>query len=159
MASAVGECLEPMPDRTPIKQCAVLAYRRHKQGLQLVLVTSLETRRWVLPKGHYENGLSARASARLEAFEEAGVVGAVARRRIGTYDYEKIELKGGGLRRVSVFPMAVSGIKNNWPEKDRRRRKWMSPEDAIKAVDEKKLKKLIAQFAKNFERYRVGKDG
>jgi len=151
MTPAVGECQELMPDRTPIKQCAVLAYRRHKQGLQVVLVTSLETRRWVLPKGHYEDGLSARASASLEAFEEAGVVGAVSRRCLGTYDYRKIELKGGGLCRVDVFLMAVTRIKNSWPEKNKRRRKWMTPDDAIKAVDEKKLKKLIAQFAKNFE--------
>ncbi len=148
---------ESMPQQLPIKQCAVLAYRQNKNGLQIVLVTSLETRRWVLPKGHQEPGKSARFSASLEAYEEAGVVGAVSRERIGTYDYLKTAEKGGGLRRVSVFPMAVKRVKDSWPEMAKRRRKWMSPADAIKAVDEKKLKKLIAQFAQNFDQYRVAK--
>ena len=146
-----------MPNRKPIKQCAVLAYRQRKQGLQFALVTSLETRRWVLPKGNVENGLSARDSASLEAFEEAGIEGAVARRSIGSYEYEKSELKGGGRCRVSVFPMAVSRVRRNWPEKVLRRRKWMTVEDAVSAVDEKKLKKLIAQFGKQYERDQIRK--
>lgn len=133
---------------SPIEQSAVVAYRAHKNGFRIVLVTSLDTQRWVLPKGHLENGLTPQDSAALEAFEEAGVEGKVSDRRIGTYDYIKIEKKGGGPRRVSVFPMAVSKIRRSWPEKAMRRRKWMTIDDAIKAVDEKKLKKLLARFGK-----------
>lgn len=147
-----------MPNRKPIKQCAVLAYRQRKQGLQVVLVTSLEMHRWVLPKGNIEAGLSARDSASLEAYEEAGVQGAVASRSIGSYEYKKTEIKGGGLCQVTVFPMAVSRVRRDWPEKSMRRRKWMAVEDAKSAVDEKKLKKLITQFAKKYERQQAARD-
>ena len=129
------------------KQCAVLAYRQGKQGLQIALVTSLETRRWVPPKGNLVTGLSERRSAALEACEEAGLEGSVAKRSIGTYDYRKTELKGGELCRVSVFPMAVTRAKRNWPEKALRRRKWMSVDAAIAAVSETGLKKLISDLA------------
>lgn len=131
------------------KQCAVLAYRPNKKGLRIALVTSLETQRWVLPKGNLVDGLSARDSARLEAFEEAGLEGCPEKRSIGTYDYQKTELKGGGHCRVEVFPMAVTRVKRNWPEKEIRRRKWMSLEEAAAAVDEPDLKKVIKRFAKS----------
>ena len=130
-----------------MRQSAVLAYRRQGRRYRFVLVTSLETRRWVLPKGHVEAGLSPRESAVREAFEEAGVEGAAAPDRIGTYEYSKTDRKGGGLREVSVYPMAVTRVFRDWPEKARRRRKWMTSGQAIEAVDEKKLGKLIAKFA------------
>jgi 8-oxo-dGTP pyrophosphatase MutT (NUDIX family) len=136
-----------MPSSPPISQCAAIAYRQHKGGLQIVLVTSMETRRWVLPKGNIENGMTASESAALEAYEEAGVEGDISPDPIGTYEYEKADDKGGGLRRVAVFPMAVTRIRHKWPEKAQRRRKWMSVEDAVLAVNEKKLKKLLAHFA------------
>ena len=137
-----------MAHRTIAEQSAVLAWRRRKRGLRILLVTSLETRRWVLPKGNVEDGLTPRESALREAFEEAGVEGHAADRRIGAYLYRKDDSKGGGLRRVAVFPMQVSRVLDDWPEKDRRRREWMSPEAAAAAVAEKKLAKIIARFAR-----------
>ena len=138
-----------MTRKTFRKQCAVLAYRPSKKGLRIALVTSLETQRWVLPKGNLVDGLSARESAALEAFEEAGLEGSPEKHSIGTYDYQKSELKGGGHCRVEVFPMAVTRVKRRWPEKEMRRRKWMSPEGAVAAVDESDLKKVIKRFAKS----------
>lgn len=137
-----------MARRTIAEQSAVLAWRRRKRGLRILLVTSLETRRWVLPKGNVEDGLTPRESALREAFEEAGIEGDAADREIGAYLYRKDDSKGGGLRRVAVFPMQVSRVLDDWPEKDRRRREWMSPEHAAAAVAEKKLAKIIARFAR-----------
>ncbi len=137
-----------MARRTIAEQSAVLAWRRRKRGVRILLVTSLETRRWVLPKGNVEDGLTPRESALREAFEEAGIEGDAAGRRIGAYLYRKDDSKGGGLRRVAVFPMQVTRVLDDWPEKDRRRREWMSPEDAAAAVAEKKLARIIARFAR-----------
>lgn len=139
-----------MASKTFRKQCAVLAYRKGKRGLKIALVTSLETHRWVLPKGNLVDGLSARESAALEAFEEAGLEGELAKRSIGTYDYRKTELKGGGLCRVWVYPMAVTRAKRHWPEKAQRKRRWMDVKAAAAAVDEPELKTLIARFGKRF---------
>ncbi len=138
-----------MTKKTYRRQCAVLAYRPSKQGLRIALVTSLETQRWVLPKGNLVDGLSAREQAALEAYEEAGLEGSPEKHSIGTYDYQKTELKGGGHCRVEVFPMAVTRVRHNWPEKQMRRRKWMTLDEAAAAVDEPELKKVIARFAKS----------
>ena len=134
-----------------LPQSAALAYRHRKSALQVLLVTSLDTERWVLPKGRVEAGLKPHESAAKEAFEEAGVKGQVESRSIGTYDYVKTELKGGGWCRVKVYPMAVTRVHRNWPEKNERARKWMRIEDAVQAVDEKKLKKLLAHFRKSWK--------
>lgn len=135
--------------KKPFKeQCAVLAYRPSKKGAKIVLVTSLETHRWVLPKGNIVDGLSARDSAKLEAFEEAGVEGSPEKQAFGTYEYEKTEIKGGGLCRVSVFPMVVDRILDKWPEKDARKREWMTIDKAAEAVNEGDLRDLILRFGK-----------
>ena len=137
-----------MPGRKPVPQSAVIAYRWRWFRLRILLVTSLNTQRWVLPKGHINDGLTSRESAAQEAYEEAGVEGIVAPESIGTYHYIKAERKGGGGRRVDVYPMAVSRVLPHWPEMDQRRRKWMSVAEATDAVEEAELKKLLEAFGR-----------
>ena len=83
--------------------------------MRVLRVTSMNTRRWVLPKGHIESGLTPQESAAQEAYEEAGIEGVVAPESIGTYHYVKAQRKGGGGRRVEGFPMAVSRVLCGWP--------------------------------------------
>lgn len=129
------------------EQSAVIPYRTRDGAVEVLLVTSLDTGRWVLPKGHIDDGLSARQSAEKEAFEEAGITGAVAKKSIGFYRYTKTDKKGGGLRRVEVYPMAVKAELDEWPEKDKRKRRWMHPGDAARLVAEKKLGKILQTFS------------
>ena len=135
----------PKPNRT-VAQSAVLAYRKGKKGTEVLLVTSRGTRRWVLPKGDVETGLSPAQSAEKEAFEEAGVKGRIARKAIGSYRYLKTDEANGPSYSVEVFPMEVTAVKNSWPEKDERRREWMPIEAAAKRVHEKKLRKILRAF-------------
>jgi 8-oxo-dGTP pyrophosphatase MutT (NUDIX family) len=128
------------------EQSAVIPYRKKNDGVEVLLITSLDTGRWVLPKGHIEKGLSARESAEKEAFEEAGIKGDVAKQSVGAYRYAKTDKKGGGMRRVSVFPMEVQSELDEWPEKGKRTRRWMDVEAAAQAVDEKKLGKILLSF-------------
>src|SRR6266542_787806 len=90
-------------------QDGALPYRlRARSRPQFMLITSRETRRWVIPKGWPKKGKSPRYSAAREAFEEAGVVGAVAKRSVGSFSYEK-RLRNGGVVvcEVRVFPLEV----------------------------------------------------
>lgn len=137
-----------MTEKNLIDQSGVFAYRRHGKNLQVMLVCSLDRKRWVLPKGHIEKGLTMRESAIVEAYEEAGVEGDTAKKSIGYFDYFKSEQKGGGEYRVHVYPMKVNRVLDDWPEADKRKRKWMSVEIAIELVKEKKLQKLLDQFDK-----------
>ena len=112
-----------------------------------MLVTSRETKRWVLPKGNRIKGLSHHASAAQEAHEEAGVLGSVCPTPLGIYRYRKLVRSGASLMvDVAVFPFAVTSELDDWPERDQRTRQWFSLADAIDAVDEADLKDLMRSF-------------
>jgi 8-oxo-dGTP pyrophosphatase MutT (NUDIX family) len=120
-------------------QSGVVPFRRSKDGLQILLITSRSGKRWVIPKGIIESELSAQESAQKEAFEEAGITGKIINGTIGGYTYKK----WGGTCTVQVFLLEVEEILDDWPEAFLRTREWTSLEEATKRVDEKELKKII----------------
>lgn len=133
---------------TDIRQIAALPYRTDKCGIiEVLLITSRETRRWVVPKGNLIKGLTAHAAAAHEAFEEAGVIGNVSRRPVGSFEYMK-QGSSGRSRRVTVrlFALAVSRLADEWPEKSQRELRWFSLPEAAEAVLEPDLKVLIDTF-------------
>jgi 8-oxo-dGTP pyrophosphatase MutT (NUDIX family) len=117
-----------------------------------MLITSRETRRWVIPKGWPKKGKSPRYSAAREAFEEAGVVGAVAKRSAGSFSYEK-RLRNGGVVvcDVRVFPLEVRRQSKKWPEKQERIVKWLSASQAAEKVDESTLGEIIRRLARKYD--------
>jgi predicted phosphate transport protein (TIGR00153 family) len=134
-----------------LQQIAALPYRTSGDALDapvsVLLVTSRETRRWVLPKGNPINGLSSHAAAAHEAQEEAGVVGAACPTPIGSYRYRKKRRNGASLMvDVDVFPFAVTEELDDWKEQESRERRWFSLSEAADAVDEPDLKELIRSF-------------
>jgi uncharacterized protein Yka (UPF0111/DUF47 family)/ADP-ribose pyrophosphatase YjhB (NUDIX family) len=115
--------------------------------VQVLLVTSRESRRWVIPKGNFANNVSPHAAAAQEAEEEAGVRGAVCPTPLGTYRYRKRKGSGASLMAdVEVFPLSVSEQLTDWKEKKQRERRWFSLSDAANAVDEPDLRDLIRSF-------------
>ena len=125
------------------RQTAALPYRRGADGLQVLLVTSRSGRRWGLPKGVVDPGLTAPEMAAKEAWEEAGIEGRMGTKRLGRYRYKK----WGGTCAVEVFPMAVSKEHDDWPEAGRRQREWCSVAEALDRIGRKKLRKIIRRFA------------
>ena len=73
---------------------------------QVCLVTSSSGKRWVIPKGMIEPGTTAGQIALQEAWEEAGLVGALQREPVGSYLYEK----NGEMCHVTVFLMRVQKV-------------------------------------------------
>ena len=112
-----------------------------------MLVTSRETQRWIIPKGWPQKGKAPHHSAAREAFEEAGVVGAVGRRSVGSFPYEK-HLKNGGVVvcEVHVFPLKVTRQSKQWPEKEQRDVKWLSAKEAAETVQEPMLSEIIRRL-------------
>ncbi|MGR4863482.1 NUDIX hydrolase [Caulobacter sp. LARHSG274] len=117
-------------------------------GLEILLVSSRETRRWVIPKGWPMKGKTDPQAAVQEAYEEAGLDGRIVPAPIGGYEYLK-RLKSGAARLVwvDVYPFEVTGEHATWPEKEQRTLRWMSPVEAALAVQEPQLRDLIARFA------------
>lgn len=127
------------------KQIAALPiYWDDKDRLRVLMVTSRDTGRWVMPKGWTMDGKKPWAAAEIEALEEAGAVGTIATDPLGSYHYWK-DL-GGGKRvwcRVRVYPMIVERLRKRWKERDERKRHWFSPAKAAKLVHEPELAELL----------------
>ena len=128
-------------------QVAALCWRAGAQGVEVVLVTSRDTGRWVLPKGWPVKGRTASEAARREAWEEAGVRGKIGRECLGFYSYQKGMGEAGDLPCVvAVYPMKVKAEARDWPERDERRREWVSPQEAATRVHEPELQRILAAF-------------
>jgi 8-oxo-dGTP pyrophosphatase MutT (NUDIX family) len=138
-----------MSARQPAHQIGALPWRRGPDGvLEVLLVTSRETKRWVAPKGWPMVGLSDPEAAATEAWEEAGVKGLIAPAPIGGYSYSK-RMKDGEVRlcRVKVYPLEVTADRDDWPEAGQRMRRWLSPLEAAGLVAEPELAALLRAFA------------
>ncbi|THD67317.1 NUDIX hydrolase [Phenylobacterium sp.] len=136
------------PDREPRAQFAALPWRRGATGgVEILLITSRETRRWVIPKGWPIKGKSSAKSAAQEAFEEAGVQGKISKRPVGSYAYDK-RLKNGRLQhvRVAVFALYVETEAEAYLELGQREKLWLPPPEAARRVDEPELMVLLATF-------------
>lgn len=124
------------------RQSAALPYRWRGAELEVLLITSLKRRRWIVPKGIVEPGLTAAASAAKEAVEEAGVEGHIAGRSLGSY----LHAKWGGVCEVEVFPYSVSRELSEWEESSVRSRRWASIPEAVTLVEIAGLRDLIARL-------------
>ena len=136
-----------MPERHI--QYAALPWRLENGALQVLLITSLKTKRWIIPKGWPMPGFMPHDCAALEALEEAGVQGPVADKPLGRYRYKKLRKTGEILPcEVHVYPMRVTDRKKTWSEKKARKSQWCSIAEALTHVRETGLRRLIVKFAK-----------
>lgn len=133
------------------RQVAALCWRTAASGMiEVLLITSLNSKRWIMPKGWSENGQSEAQSAAREAFEEAGVTGEVGDMPIGTYHYLKEKKDGTGVPvRVEVFSLKVNGQAENWAEKGKRQIAWLPIEQAAARISEPGLRGILRAFHKN----------
>ncbi len=133
--------------RSETRQVAALPWRLTEDGRQILMITSRETRRWVIPKGGRMVGKTDPEAAAQEAMEEAGVRGEMDQTSIGVFRYAK-GLKDGGVRQcvVSVYPLQVLVQLGAWPEAHQRERRWMSLSEAADLVHEPDLAALIRDF-------------
>jgi 8-oxo-dGTP pyrophosphatase MutT (NUDIX family) len=131
----------------PRPQYAALPYRVGAD-LEILLVTSRETGRWVIPKGWPMKGRTRREAAAIEAVEEAGVGGRMIRKAVGAYDYLKVLRSGESQKcRVTVYAVEVTVQHETWREQDQRSSQWFVWDAAAAAVREPGLGRLIRKFA------------
>ena len=149
----------PIIPRKPSKQKAkpviriqygALPYRfADRAALEILVVTTRHTRRWIIPKGWPIKGLKPAKSAAREAFEEAGVRGKVRAKSIGAFHYDKVvDERGARVScEVKVFPLLVKRQSEVWPEFDERIVQWVEPDRAVTLIRDPELKALVAAFA------------
>ena len=132
----------------PIRQIATVPYRIGADGdVEVLLVTSRTTRRFIVPKGWPMKHKGGRGVAAQEAYEEAGVSGTVSKAPVGTYFYWKRLSDNFVKVNVEVFLLAVRKTLDEWEEAETRGRAWLSPRDAAALIDEPELSALVLSFS------------
>ena len=130
-----------------LKQVVALPVRRNAKGqLEVLLVTTRQTRRWVIPKGWPSKRRSDSEAAAREAKEEAGVTGKLLKKPVGSYSYFKRDEDGFRPVTVTVYVLKVRGQQNRWKEIDERKRRWLSIAKAAELVQEPALSKIIERL-------------
>ncbi|MFN3607199.1 MAG: NUDIX hydrolase [Cypionkella sp.] len=123
---------------------AALCWRVKRGKIEVLLITSRDTGRWVIPKGWPMNGRSDPQAAAIEAWEEAGVEGEIDDIAMGAFYYDKRHVaKATQTCEVTVYPLRVARLVPKFPEQNQRRRKWFSAQKAAKLVNELGLAGLI----------------
>lgn len=139
----------------PRKQVAALPVTMDANGaLRILVITSRETKRFIVPKGWPMKGMKDHKAAEIEAREEAGVRGNARSKPIGSYLTWKRGKTSFQLVRVRVFLLDVERETRVWLEKGQREMAWLSAEDAVTLVDEPGLAQIIldlpARLPKNW---------
>jgi 8-oxo-dGTP pyrophosphatase MutT (NUDIX family) len=127
-------------------QFAALCWRVKNDEVQICIVTSKTSKRWIIPKGWPMHKQTPASAAATEAFEEAGVSGDAIDICIGVYNYNKPQKVGNAPIITMVYPLHVTHVHSKWPEKHQRRRKWLSPKKAAEKLTEPQLKRIVATF-------------
>jgi len=127
-------------------QFGALCWREHLGKLEVLMITSRTSKRWIIPKGWPMNGATAAEAAATEAWEEAGVVGKPSDQCAGIYTYHK-DLGGKSVPVVvAVFPVRVKKLKKTYPEAGLRKLRWMKPSKAAGLVAEPELRGILKAF-------------
>jgi 8-oxo-dGTP pyrophosphatase MutT (NUDIX family) len=115
-----------------------------------MLLTTRETRRWVIPKGWPMKGRNPAEVASQEAHEEAGLIG---KQPLGNFHYEKRLAKKAILCEVRVFLFRVERPLDDWPEQGDRACKWFDAKAAAALVEEGGLAEILERFAGSHVRF------
>jgi len=128
-----------------IRQVAAIPFRLNQHGdIEIMLVTSRTTKRFIVPKGWPMKGKSGRKAAMIEAQEEAGVLGKIVKQPAGTYSYWKRLSNRFVHVDVIVYLLEVTEELTDWQEAKRRQRAWLAPADAAVLIDEPDLSTLVS---------------
>lgn len=130
--------------QSPYYQSCVIPYRIKNGKLEILLITSLRKKKWIVPKGFVEYNLTAFESAKKEAYEEAGVLGANETTELGEFKIEK----GADLTIVKVYSMEVTEELETYPEMNMRKRKWHSFENAAEILELPQVKTYLNKLGK-----------
>lgn len=128
-------------------QFAAVCYRIKNDKLQILMITSRNRNRWIVPKGWPISGLTPTEAAGQEAWEEAGVIGKVDPSPLGIFSYIKDIGPEAGLPCMAVvYPLRVKALKSDFPEVGQRRRKWCSQKKAALMASDPELAKILREF-------------
>lgn len=147
MIPTIYRTLHSLFFRPSLLQVAALCWRKEGAEPQVLLIRSLDSNRWIIPKGWPMRGKTLAQAAATEAWEEAGVKGQISPQPIGSFQYEK--QRASGVKQsctVQVYALHVTSIADDFPEAALRSPKWVSQSGAIARLREPDLQELIKTY-------------
>lgn len=140
----------------PFRQIAALPVTLAADGtVEVFLVTSRGSGRWIIPKGNPIRGLLPFEVAAREALEEAGLVGRVLPRCVGTFAFERLRRPAGETCLIDVYPMHVEKQMRRFDEKRQRTVLRCDVGTAGTIVGSPSLAELIEAYAIEFRSERM----
>jgi 8-oxo-dGTP pyrophosphatase MutT (NUDIX family) len=141
----LDEIREPIGAAEMPKQYGALPFRIRGEDIEVMLITSRDTGRWLVPKG-WPMKRGPRYTAGREAFEESGVIGKVHRQALGAFTYIKSMRKRRVPVDLTLYPLAVKKEKRKYPECKQRARRWFTLNEAIQRCREPELRRLMRKL-------------
>ena len=134
--------------RIHFDQSGVIPYRKKNGRTEVLLVTTIKRRNWIIPKGFIEYHMTPFQSAKKEAFEEAGVRGSNSTKILGSY----MVRKNGSELHTKIYSMKVTRVFKDYPEKNLRKRKWLPVSEAVKKLSVPEIARMIRKLGRNNSR-------
>lgn len=137
----------------PLQAGAIPWCRRAGGAVEILLITSRGTGKWIVPRGWTMRFRSLARTAKKEALEEAGVRGFISREPVGSIDLPKTYRLAGTIEwRLALFALEVTDVLHRWKEAGQRERRWLPPEQAADLVQPPELGALILELAATKQR-------
>lgn len=129
-------------------QSCVIPFRTNQGQLEILLITSIRKKNWIVPKGYIEFNFSAFESAKKEAYEEAGVIGTNETYELGWFELQK----KNGISLIKIFSMEVTEELKDYPEMNLRKRKWFAYDEAVEKITLPEVKPFFVKLKERLKK-------
>ena len=138
--------IQPLVRRPDFIQVGAYCWRDNDGTREILLVTS-SNKNWIIPKGWPIEGMDCAGAAMVEAWEEAGVQTIHSNVRfLGMYNGRKEMFEGVYVNtHTHVYEIKADILKDDYPEKDSRERRWIKASDAAKIVSDPYMAAFLDQ--------------
>lgn len=132
-----------------------VVWRRGKQGVEILLIQDAKDR-WTIPKGHIEDGETAKDTAEREINEETGLKHVKIQHWLGKINFRYRRQQSLVLMTTEIY--LVEAVKDSdalVPEEWMKNIKWMPVNDALDKIEYEDIAKLILKALKLIREHKV----
>jgi 8-oxo-dGTP pyrophosphatase MutT (NUDIX family) len=136
--------------KTPHQIAALPFWISPERSLEVFLVTSRGSGRWIIPKGNPIRGLTPKEVAAREAYEEAGLTGQIVSGKVGSFEFRRLR-GSASICHVDAYPLQVKKQVRKWDEQRQRTVLRCDVTTALSLVCSDSLAALISSYSRQFQ--------
>ncbi|KAG5233867.1 hypothetical protein OIU78_017146 [Salix suchowensis] len=127
------------------------------EEIEVLVISAQNGQGMLFPKGGWENDECMEEAAKRETEEEAGVIGVV-QDKLGPWHYKS--KRSCIMHESYMFPLLVQKELDSWPEKNIRKRRWVSINEAREVCHNwwmrEALEELCKELSRNLQATKLG---